>query len=296
MNRLPSSVISRTTRLGSMILDHFFMCIIAAIITMPVLFFVLMSEMYPSPRAEKNPFSGSFMYFFPVCFALYFCKDSINGRSLAKRITRLQVLNHQTGEAAGPLRCFVRNLTTMLWPIEVIVSWFNTSRRIGDRIAGTRVDFFDTSMVRAKTSKVQVIAAFAASYLLCLLLLSLMPGVPSIGENDLRGLNRMKTAELKEHLASNTSYQLDYAVRVYDSVGNKAQCYVWVYGNLHKNYLSDHEFADRMQEKIKEEIDKVFADEDYRGKLQLRYKKGGSMQMRSSTIGGKIHFSDAGSR
>src|SRR5262249_27317646 len=41
---------------------------------------------------------------------------------------------------AGPLRCFVRNLTLWFWPVEVLLVLVNQDRRrLGDYLAGTRV-------------------------------------------------------------------------------------------------------------------------------------------------------------
>ncbi|WP_315814421.1 RDD family protein [Paraflavitalea speifideaquila] len=90
-----------------------------------------------------NPFGGHYPYIFLIGFALYFCKDSIKGRSFGKRVTRLQVLDNTTGQVASPLQCLVRNLFCIIWPIEVIVTLTNPTRRIGDRVAGTRVALYD---------------------------------------------------------------------------------------------------------------------------------------------------------
>lgn len=53
---------------------------------------------------------GSWAYLGILGLALYFCKDIINGRSLAKRLLKLQVVDNTTGEVASPMQCFVRNL------------------------------------------------------------------------------------------------------------------------------------------------------------------------------------------
>jgi uncharacterized RDD family membrane protein YckC len=70
---------------------------------------------------------------------VYFLKDSFYGRSLAKRITKLQVVNNATGEPASIARGFIRNVFIIMWPVEVLVSLFNPQRRIGDYVAGTKV-------------------------------------------------------------------------------------------------------------------------------------------------------------
>ncbi len=119
-------------RVWSMFLDHVFTTFI---LLTPVLPFVFLQQ----SRMQGEPLSAGFQFAFLGLLILYFLKDSFNGRSLAKRITRLQVVNNRTGEAASPIRCFVRNLPVMIWPVEVLVTFFSPHRRLGDLLAGTRV-------------------------------------------------------------------------------------------------------------------------------------------------------------
>jgi uncharacterized RDD family membrane protein YckC len=76
-------------------------------------------------------------------FSLYFNKDIYLGRSPAKRILKLQIVNVKTNRPANPLRCLVRNITVILWPIEVIAGLVNNERRIGDFIARTKLTTYD---------------------------------------------------------------------------------------------------------------------------------------------------------
>ena len=55
-------------------------------------------------------------------------------------MTNLHVVNATKGKEAGPWRCLVRNLLLMIAPIELIMLFVNSERRIGDFVAGTRVD------------------------------------------------------------------------------------------------------------------------------------------------------------
>lgn len=130
-------------RLLSMFLDFVIMSICIWILFM---IFILPSMPSPTDSFKPSHDSGPFMMFptgvfalFGVIYAFFFCKDCINGRSLAKRIVGHQVINHKTGLPAGPWRCVVRNLFTIFWPIEVIVALANPGRRIGDFVAGTEV-------------------------------------------------------------------------------------------------------------------------------------------------------------
>ncbi|WP_345052542.1 hypothetical protein [Hymenobacter glaciei] len=72
-----------------------------------------------------------------VLCIIYANKDFLQGRSIAKRILGFVVVNRRTKSAASPLRCFIRNITILIWPIEVIMLLINPARRLGDYLAGT---------------------------------------------------------------------------------------------------------------------------------------------------------------
>jgi uncharacterized RDD family membrane protein YckC len=66
-------------------------------------------------------------------------KDFFQGRSVAKRMLGYQLVDTSTNAIASDLQCCVRNLTLLIWPIEVIVALFYHKRRIGDLLAGTQL-------------------------------------------------------------------------------------------------------------------------------------------------------------
>src|SRR5882672_5983918 len=131
------------TRLGTMILDHIIMTMILMVFAIPGMINGFMKAFKISHEQADLDLWGNMIYFMLIGFAIYLCKDSINGRSPAKRILKLQVVDNSTGEVASPIKCFVRNIFCILWPIEVIVVLVNPSRRIGDFVAGTKVATFD---------------------------------------------------------------------------------------------------------------------------------------------------------
>lgn len=79
-----------------------------------------------------------------LCIALYLSKDALNGQSLSKRLLRLQIVNNTTGIVASPMQTLVRNLTYIIWPIELVMMCINPSRRLGDKIANTRLERYST--------------------------------------------------------------------------------------------------------------------------------------------------------
>jgi uncharacterized RDD family membrane protein YckC len=128
-------------RLASMFLDHIIMCFLIMLPMIP--FFVLSMRDAFNVTHEQVPIEPTFMLpGFIIGFSLYFNKDFFNGRSGAKRITKTQVLNYKTNAIASPIRCLIRNLSIVIWPLEVLITLFNPERRLGDYIAGTRVAIY----------------------------------------------------------------------------------------------------------------------------------------------------------
>jgi uncharacterized RDD family membrane protein YckC len=163
------------TRIGTMLTDHFVMVIIAMIFTLPGMV-TSITQNLDSDNANTEIAIGQISYLSLFGLSLYFCKDVFNGRSIAKRIFKLQVVDKNTGRAASPLQTLVRNMFCILWMIEVFVAWSNTSQRLGDKVAGTMLVPFDAGIEQPKINIVQVIIALVLSFSLMLLLLKLLPG------------------------------------------------------------------------------------------------------------------------
>jgi len=160
MNATPVNI---GTRLASMILDHLIMSILIAILIAPFAVTTVTPDVnnrLPTPAEMLG--TGRAMYMMLIGLSIYLCKDCIGGRSIAKRIMRQQVLDNKTNVPATPLQCLLRNFSIVFWPIEVLVVLFSPDRRLGDRLAGTKVVPFNRGAQAPATKYAQV--------LLCLLL------------------------------------------------------------------------------------------------------------------------------
>ncbi|WP_420553346.1 RDD family protein [Tenacibaculum aiptasiae] len=127
----------RVRRISSMLLDFFFFCffIIPLIIIIIIIIASTISEYY----SWKLSFQIENLFFYLIIF-IYFNKDFLRGKSPAKRLLGYQIINQKTSKQATELQCFIRNLTIIIaWPLEVIISFINIERRIGDLIANTKV-------------------------------------------------------------------------------------------------------------------------------------------------------------
>ncbi|WNJ18323.1 RDD family protein [Pontibacter sp. G13] len=164
MNEQP---INAGTRLISMFTDHIAMSMLAMIFALPGMITTILSSTQADGVATLNLLSGGNL-FAVVGFAFYFLKDSIDGRGLGKRMFKMQVVVHDTGETAGPLRCMVRNVFTLLWPIEAIMVMASPKRRLGDFVAGTSVELRDPEKPLMSIAWGQIGLAWLASYLVLL--------------------------------------------------------------------------------------------------------------------------------
>ena len=135
--------ITRGIRLTSMLVDHFAMTFICGIamgicIALGALCIYLLNA--------EAALSIIILILSPLAFSIYLNKDAVKGQSVAKRILNNQVIDVKTGEIASPIKCFIRNVTIPIWIIEIPFVLINPQRRLGDLIAGTRVECLNTEL------------------------------------------------------------------------------------------------------------------------------------------------------
>ena len=130
VNKL-ASINPRFHRISSMLLDHFIMCCL--IVPLGIIIFVIASKF------EQNLMKLSGISLFSIPMFIYLNKDFLKAKSPAKRIMGYQIVNIKSNEPASEFQCFIRNLTLIGWPLEVIVGLINPQRRIGDFLANTKV-------------------------------------------------------------------------------------------------------------------------------------------------------------
>lgn len=155
-------------RLASMFVDHFLNVIAIGVIAIIGVTVYMVIGGNTSEEAFSTDTVGVFAL---LLLSLYFNKDIFQGRSIAKRVLRFQVIVKRTGLPAKSVRCFIRNITIIIWPIEVLVIAISPSRRIGDFIAGTKVVLFDSkqiSNVKASQMLLAVILSFSYTLLIAL--------------------------------------------------------------------------------------------------------------------------------
>ncbi len=208
-----------------MLLDHGFMCVVAGFFYLPLIIRIFAGIAGSLGGHEiPNPWSGAWMYVGMIGMALYPCKDCINGRSLAKRVMGHQVVSNKTGQVATPLQCLVRNLLIFIWPVEVIAVQFNPARRLGDKLAGTRVVTYDPVLEQPRLKPVKLVIPFIIAYC-CILFAdfrfihwmkaSIAQVYPQL-QYDKASYNDRESKELQQLYKDSASDELEISPSVYD--------------------------------------------------------------------------------
>jgi uncharacterized RDD family membrane protein YckC len=275
------------TRIGSMILDHFAMTFIAMLFVLPGVISNFSAAFEVTHQIEDTDIFGGLKYFGLLGFALYFCKDSINGQSIAKKVLKLQVVEVSTGKAASPIKCFLRNLTCLIWPIEVIVTLFNPNRRIGDMIAGTIVVQHNAENERTQVAIGQILILVISSYLVLLLPLLYIDSLTSISEpNKITYIEESKNDKIAKETAilleDSTGIFLTADVLVYDQVKEREGFkYVSVILKLEGDYLSYDEDFERLKSSTLPLLYSKFPEDSFVGQIKYYYKQPNKVQTRS---------------
>ena len=286
-NQGESTQIGVGLRLGSMLLDHFFMCVIGMVFFLPGFISAFSAAFNPSHEQISPGFMGGICGYIGIFgFALYFCKDIFNGRSIAKRILGLQIVNNSSGKVATPIRCFLRNITCVLWPIEVLVAITNTSRRLGDRIAGTKLVRFDPSLEQPKIRIISTIVPICISYAIMLVLMQGFPEVNWDRTNYSKtSYSQSESAALEKLLTDSLGQYLVPDIRIYDTVKNENLKYISIILKVKENYLDDDRSFTKLKEQTLELIYSEFPRQTFIGQLEYIYRSPGQIQSRTTTIG-----------
>jgi len=217
-------------RIAVLLIDYLLMTIIVFIFAIPI--FISISKNIIE-FAQDNSISffleRPMWYSFLFGFSLFYCKDSFNGRSIAKRIFKLQVVDNRTGNPASPLKCFARNLFLFFWPIELIAALVNPNRRIGDLIANTKLVPFDSSKI-SKPKYAQIVTSLAICFFISVMFfevirapLILLNPVPKYDNNS---YNPILSAKIEKLYNDSLVGKLTAKVKAYDRINNKDLKYI----------------------------------------------------------------------
>lgn len=276
------------TRLGAMILDHIIMVMLMIPFFLPEMISDLSGTFTVSHKQTTHTalFSGPLGYIALFGFSLYFCKDIVNGRSFAKRILKLQLVDNTTGNVASPLQCLVRNVFCVIWPVEVIVAMLNTNRRLGDRIAGTKLINFDPALEQPKINIGKLLLPVIICYAAVVLVMQLTPKIemtqPVYSETS---YNQTESKDLEKLFTDSLGQSLTPDIRIYDSVQNENLKYISVILKLKANYLADDNNYNQLHAIATDLIYSKYPKETCTGQIKYIYRGTGQFQGKSTTFG-----------
>ena len=271
------SFIPLDKRLGSMLADRLHMLLINILFFIPFLISLFSNPQLFSHEQKKFGFFFTPWFFLGLLgFAVYLCKDCINGQSAVKRQYKFQVVDNKTGEPATPLQSVIRNLFCVLWPIELIVVQFNTSRRIGDWVADTRLAYKETTMLpsfKIDTRKLILAYSVAFGFLLLLFLPFYSVKVPE-GKKiySQSSYNILESRKIEKIYQDSLGEKLTADIRIYDSIPGHRVRYVSIIFRLKKNYLNTQDMLG-FKNSVLEVLYSILPEYSITGKAKFIYQK-----------------------
>jgi len=284
---MTDTVHEKGTRLCSMLLDHFIMTMIAGIFFIPEIIRSI-STISTHEQPEQDIFGGM-SYVFLIGFAIYFCKDCIKGRSIAKRILKLQLIDKATGQVASPLKCILRNLFCILWPIEVLVAFINPGQRIGDMVAGTKLVLFDPTIEQPKLKLGKVVPAFVLVYgILILLMIPFKSMQPKFLDKETKFVESTYNVKVSKSVGKifNDSLGriLTADIKVYDKIETDNLKYISAIFVLKKDYLESDTDFDKLKTETTRILLSQFPEKTFVGELKYVYKTSNSITSKTTFL------------
>ncbi|RQO32360.1 hypothetical protein DBR32_01775 [Taibaiella sp. KBW10] len=284
--------VNRGTRIATMLLDHVFMTIIIMFFFMPAF-----ASVFTTAFNVENPEDPNLNFLFGATgyialfgFSLYCCKDIFNGRSLAKRILKLQAVDHKSGQVATPFQCFIRDLFCLLWPVEAIIALINPDRRLGDYIAGTRLVTYDPNLAQPKISILRILPPIIVSYGFILLLAQLIPkNIMEPVDYSPTSYNASESAQLAQLFSDSLGTYLSAECKVYDTVKQKPLKYISTVLHLKQNYLDQEQQYRQFNQKVTGLLYSRFPEGSFNGKIMYLYNDNHQFRSRTTTISITTH-------
>lgn len=281
------------TRVGSMLLDHFIMTAAAMIFTLPAVFVNLFANVNSTNPVPATGLSDTSFYMSLTGFALYFCKDVFQGRSPGKRITKLQIVDFKTSEAANPLRTVVRNLFCIIWPLEVIITLINPGRRLGDLVAGTKVVYYNPAQhLKSRTNLFQFLMCLLLAYgFMLAITLPIRTLFNEFGQMPYieKSYNEPSSKALEVVFADSLGNRMQTTVRIYDKTAGSNLKYIYIVHKLKQNELENDAEMAQLRKTTHTLLNTLYPDKTFIGQEMFLYKDNYSMKSETQSIGNNSH-------
>jgi hypothetical protein len=199
------------------------------------------------------------------------------------------VINNTSGEVASPLRCLVRNLFCILWPVELIMVLVNPTRRIGDYVAGTAVMRYQKDLSPSRRNNIgQLLLAFVIAYGVIFLFtmpVQLLNRLAARHEYVESSFNVLESIALEKAIADGM-VEVDHCdARVYDSVKGRQLKYIRVAVDLNDDFADEGKQSASLTGHLRHIIYSRYARETFIGNATFRYSAPGVMHKLTISIG-----------
>jgi len=194
------------------------------------------------------------------------------------------------------MQCFIRNITLFILPVEVIVALVRPDRRIGDKIAGTKlvIDNPETNNQGDRSFKkyiLPLVSAYALFIVLTFFLGKINFNIPQT-RFVANTYNASKAKAMEKILTENFSQYYTVSVKFYDSIENSKLKYVSVICSFKDPYLGDLEQTGHIGSQTIEQIYALYPQYFINGLVQYVYRSGNTMTRWNEVIGIKIKDDD----
>ena len=136
--------------------------------------FVIVLVLVSVPKLDDE---NTGLYQAIIAFSIFLNKDIYFRRSIGKVFFNLRVVSAKTEIPASPIQCCIRNVFLLLWPIEVIFILISPNRRLGDFVAGTKVQEAFIDSYEVKWPFITAIATVVGSFALVFSLFTFLDGL-----------------------------------------------------------------------------------------------------------------------
>jgi uncharacterized RDD family membrane protein YckC len=151
-------------RILASLIDHLVFGSISATIALPGLIYSLLTSSF------GLQFQYGSLYLNTLAMAVYIGKDVIMPHSIGKRVMKLVLTSARDQNSLRSYQLLLRNVTFIIWPVEILIELIKPESRIGDLIARTKVsENNDINYVHliSKTGRISVfLLALVCSYLI----------------------------------------------------------------------------------------------------------------------------------
>lgn len=198
----------------------------------------------------------------------------------------MRVVDNLNGQIASPMRCFIRNIFIIIWPLEVIVALINPSRRLGDIVAGTKLVKHSPELEKSEINRVKVLVPVIISFGIFIFFFQFLK--PEYNDANIKYIKSSYNEKLSKEtgllFSDSMGQYLTPSVKVYDRIEDKQLKYVSVILELDDNYIRNDLEFEKIESLTLPLLFSKLPEEKIVGHVKYYYKTVDSMYIRRSYL------------